>query len=103
MSQSINQVIPIGNEVAARREVVSNRSVQIVHEDCEQAKQRRRSFIADGYIDYYMFQAYCLLIFVSHAFWSNPAMTILYWVSGIVTTLLLIYLLIVLIKPELFS
>ena len=42
--------IPIANEVAARRELVSNRSVQIVHEDCEQVKQRSRSFIGDGYL-----------------------------------------------------
>jgi len=41
--------IPIGNEVTARNEVVSNRNVQIVHEDCEQSKQRSRSFIGDGY------------------------------------------------------
>jgi len=41
--------IPIENEVAARRETASNRSVQIVHEDCEQSKQRSRSFISDGY------------------------------------------------------
>ena len=39
---------PIANEVAARREVVSNRSVQIVHEDCEQPKQRSCNFIGDG-------------------------------------------------------
>jgi len=41
--------IPIENEVATRREVVSNRSVQIVHEDCEQPKQRSSGFISDGY------------------------------------------------------
>ena len=42
--------IPIGNEIVTRREVVSNRSVQIVHEDCEQPKQRCHDFISDGYI-----------------------------------------------------
>jgi len=42
--------IPIANEFAARRETVSNRSVQIVHEDCEQLKQRSCGFIGDRYI-----------------------------------------------------
>jgi len=42
--------IPIENEAAARREAASNRSVQIVHEDCEQSKQRSCGLISDGYI-----------------------------------------------------
>jgi len=40
---------PIDNGVSARRETVSNRSVQIVHENCEQLKQRSQKFISDGY------------------------------------------------------
>jgi len=41
--------ILVTNGSAARRETASNRSVQIVHEDCEQLKQRRCRVIGNEY------------------------------------------------------